>query len=70
MAVDAFNLEPGQCMMCAAHSDDLKAAADNGIRTAFITRPNERPGINESAPTVPVDVLARTTEDLATQLGA
>jgi 2-haloacid dehalogenase len=69
-AVDAFNLEPGQCMMCAAHSGDLKAAAENGIRTAFITRPNERPGISESAPTVPVDVLARTTEDLATKLGA
>jgi 2-haloacid dehalogenase len=69
-AVDAFNLTPGQCMMCAAHSYDLKAAADLGIRTAFIVRPNERPGISESAPTVPVDVLARTTEDLAIKLGA
>jgi 2-haloacid dehalogenase len=69
-AVDAFNLEPRQCMMCAAHSYDLKAAAENGIRTTFISRPNERPGISESAPTVPVDVQARTTEDLATKLGA
>ena len=69
-AVDAFNLAPGQCMMCAAHSYDLKAAADLGLRTAFIARPNERPGISECVPTVPVDVLARTTEDLATRLGA
>ena len=69
-AVDAFNLEPTQCMMCAAHNYDLKAAAEIGIRTAFIARPNERPGSSESAPTVPVDVLARTIGDLATKLGA
>lgn len=68
-AVDAFNLQPGQCMMCAAHSGDLKAAAENGIRTAFIARSAERPGSSESTPSVPVDVIAQTTEDLATQLG-
>jgi beta-phosphoglucomutase-like phosphatase (HAD superfamily) len=49
---DAFNLQPGQCMMCAAHSDDLKAAADNGLRTAFIARPEEHPGVSETAPNV------------------
>ncbi|TLY88021.1 MAG: haloacid dehalogenase type II [Gammaproteobacteria bacterium] len=69
-AVDAFNLEPRQCMMCAAHSNDLRAAAELGIRTAFIARPEERPGAGEDAPRVPVDVVARTTEDLATKLGA
>jgi len=69
-AADAFDLKPAQCMMCAAHSGDLKAAADNGMRTAFITRPEEQPGVSESAPKVAVDVLARTTEDLATKLGA
>ncbi len=69
-AVDAFNLEPRQCMMCAAHSNDLKAAAELGIRTAFITRPEERPGAREDTPKVPVDVVARTTEDLATRLRA
>jgi 2-haloacid dehalogenase len=68
-AVDAFNLQAGQCMMCAAHSEDLKAAAENGIRTAFIARPNERPGSSESTPGVPVDLVARTIDDLATQLG-
>jgi len=69
-AVDAFNLEPRQCMMCAAHSNDLRAAAELGIRTAFIARPEERPGAGEDAPKVPVDVVARTTEDLAKKLGA
>ena len=69
-AADAFDLEPGECMMCAAHSSDLKAAADNGLRTAFIARPEERPGVSETAPQQPVDVLSRTTEDLASKLGA
>jgi 2-haloacid dehalogenase len=27
-AVDAFDLSPAQCMLCAAHSGDLKSAAD------------------------------------------
>ena len=68
-AAEAFGLQPAECMMCAAHSGDLEAAADNGLRTAFIARPEERPGISENSPNVPVDVVARSTEDLATQLG-
>jgi 2-haloacid dehalogenase len=69
-AADAFGLKPGECMMCAAHSNDLTAAADNGLRTAFIARPQERPGVSESEPKQPVDVVARSTLDLAAQLGA
>jgi 2-haloacid dehalogenase len=69
-AVDAFNLKPSECMMCAAHSEDLRAAAANGLRTAFIARPEERAGVSESAPKYPVDVLSSTTLDLATKLGA
>jgi 2-haloacid dehalogenase len=67
-AVDAFNLQPGQCMMCAAHSGDLKAAADNGLRTAFIARPEEHPGISETAPNVAVDIVVRSTDELAAKL--
>jgi 2-haloacid dehalogenase len=67
-AVEAFNLKPGECLMCAAHSGDLKAAAGNGLRTAFIARPEERPGVAESAPQTPVDWVARSTLDLAAQL--
>ena len=69
-AADAFDLKPSECMMCAAHSSDLKAAADNGLRTAFIARPDERPGVSETAPQLPVEVISRSTEDLASKLGA
>jgi 2-haloacid dehalogenase len=69
-AADAFNLKPAECMMCAAHSDDLRAAAENGLKTAFIARPQERPGKSEAAPNRPVDIVASSTEDLAAQLGA
>ena len=34
-------LKPHQCMMVAAHNDDLKAASALGMRTAFIARPTE-----------------------------
>lgn len=69
-AVGAFNLEPAQCMMCAAHSEDLQAAADNGLRTAFIARPNERPGVSETTPSVPCDLVVRSIGELATAMGA
>jgi 2-haloacid dehalogenase len=69
-AVDAFNLRPGECMMCAAHGDDLEAAAANGLRTAFIARPEERPGFSERRPTATVDISAATVLDLAEQLSA
>ncbi len=68
-AADALNLKPNECMMCAAHGSDLKAAADNGLRTGFIARPDERPGFAEIAPNIPVDVLSSSAEDLAAQLG-
>jgi len=69
-AADAFDLKPGECMMCACHSSDLKAAADNGLKTAFIARPEELPGVSETTPQQPVDVVSRSTEDLASKLGA
>ncbi len=37
----ALNLEPHECMLVAAHNDDLQAAADVGYRTAFVVRPHE-----------------------------
>ena len=69
-AAEAFGLEPGECMMVAAHSNDLAAAAACGLRTAHVARPNEYgPGKGEPAPTVPVDYAARSFEDLADKLG-
>jgi 2-haloacid dehalogenase len=69
-AASAFDLAPAQVLMVAAHSSDLAAAADAGLRTAFIARPNERgPGLGESQASVPVDHDARDLGDLADQLG-
>lgn len=70
-ACEAFDLPPAQCMMVAAHSNDLAAAAACGLRTAHIARPDEKgPGKGESAPTVPVDIAARDLVELADKLGA
>jgi HAD superfamily hydrolase (TIGR01493 family) len=55
-ACEAFDLVPGDCVMVAAHSSDLAAAAACGLGTAHPARPNERgPGNGEAAPKVPVD---------------
>jgi 2-haloacid dehalogenase len=70
-ACEAFDLPPGECMMVAAHTNDLLEAAKCGLRTAHIARPNEHgPGIGEAAPKAPVDVAAANLEDLAGKLGA
>jgi 2-haloacid dehalogenase len=70
-ACAAFDLAPGDCMMVAAHTRDLTAAAACGLRTGHIARPDERgPGKGEAAPTAPVDVAAASLEDLAVRLGA
>ena len=69
-ACTAFDLEPGDCMMVAAHSHDLIAAAGCGLRTGHVARPNEHgPGTGETAPRTPVNVAAVSLEDLATRLG-
>ena len=69
-AAEAFNLPPGQCLMCAAHGSDLKAAAANGLRTAYIARPQERPGFSASAPSASFDVSVASVVELAVHLGA
>jgi 2-haloacid dehalogenase len=69
-AAEAFNLRPAQCLMCAAHASDLQAAAAQGLRTAYIPRPQERPGSMMRAPGFSVDVSAASVLDLAAQLGA
>jgi 2-haloacid dehalogenase len=67
---EAFGFAPGDCMMVAAHSHDLAAAATQGLRSAHIARPNEHgPGKGETSPTVPVDVAAKSLNDLADKLG-
>jgi 2-haloacid dehalogenase len=64
-------LPPSECMMVAAHTSDLLAAAKLGLRTAHIARPDEHgPGKGEAAPKQPMDIAASSLEDLADKLGA
>ncbi|MDP2357699.1 MAG: haloacid dehalogenase type II [Beijerinckiaceae bacterium] len=68
-ACAAFDLAPEQCVMVAAHTYDLKAAAALGLRTAHVARPNEYgPGKGEAAPGMVVDWAAADLTDLADQL--
>jgi 2-haloacid dehalogenase len=70
VAAEAFGLKYEQVMMVAAHSNDLEAAARAGLRTGHVTRLDEfGPNTGEDGPKVPVDVAARSFEDLATKLG-
>jgi 2-haloacid dehalogenase len=69
-AAAAFDLKPQQCMLVAAHSSDLAAAAAQGLRTAHVARPNEHgPGRGETAPSVPVDYAVQSLVELAEKLG-
>jgi 2-haloacid dehalogenase len=70
-AAEALDLPPGDCMMVAAHTNDLLAAAKCGLRTAHVARPHEHgPGKGEAAPKAAVDVAASDLEDLAAKLDA
>ena len=70
-AAEALGLPPARCMMVAAHSNDLAAAAACGLRTAHVARPDEYgPGTGEPGPTVPVDVAVGSFTELADRLGA
>ncbi len=40
-ACRALGMAPGEVMMCAAHNDDLAAARVQGMRTAYVNRPDE-----------------------------
>jgi 2-haloacid dehalogenase len=70
-AAEAFDCAPHECVMVAAHSGDLAAAAATGLKTAHVARPNEKgPGKGEAAPTVPVDIAVSSFVELAEKLGA
>jgi 2-haloacid dehalogenase len=61
-----------QVLMVAAHPDDLRAAAREGLRTAYVRRPLEWGG-GRAAPAVPArafDVVAEDFGDLAARLDA
>jgi len=69
-AAAAFDLAPDACMMVAAHSSDLAAAAALGLCTTHVARLNEHgPARGEAAPTVAVDIAVKNLEELAEKLG-
>jgi 2-haloacid dehalogenase len=71
-AADMLGLEPREVMLVAAHKDDLRAAARQGLRTALVLRPNEygRGRHPDLAPEPAFDINAADFNDLAGQLGA
>ena len=71
-AVALLELEPAEVMMVAAHPSDLEAAAENGLRTGYVSRPLEWGP--EAAPDqtseYDFDIVSSDFHDLATKLGA
>ena len=66
LALDLLELDPEQTMMVAAHPWDLRAAAEHGMRSAYVTRSGE--GV--PAPDDRFDVYAKSLADLSGLLGA
>ena len=71
-AAALLDLDPAECMLIAAHNDDLVAAAATGMQTGFVPRPAEY-GPHQTKDRKaehPFDIIARDFSDLATQLEA
>ena len=68
----ALALASAECMMVAAHNNDLHAARSIGMATAFVPRPHEHgPGqTSDLTQTGPWDIVAPDFVALAEQLGA
>jgi 2-haloacid dehalogenase len=71
MAPALLRLRPEEVLMVAAHPDDLRAAAGEGLRTAYVVRPLEwGPGTKRAPPDAAFDVVADDFLDLAAKLAA
>jgi 2-haloacid dehalogenase len=70
-ATDRLDLKPDQVMMVASHKHDLRAAAQQGLKTAFIKRPHEygRNNNPDLASETEFTFNAENFVDLADQLG-
>jgi 2-haloacid dehalogenase len=66
-AIALLGFEPHEVMMGAAHNDDLEAAREQGMRTAYINRPTEY-GIDQTKDfeaTSDWDIIADSVEGVA-----
>lgn len=70
-AAALLDLPPDQCLMVAAHNDDLVVAAATGMRTAFVLRATEYgpDHTKDQKAEHAFDFIAKDFEDLADQLG-
>ncbi len=71
VTAELLGLAPRECMMVAAHNDDLVAAAALGFRTAFVPRPIEYGPDQQTNLQAEhdFDVVGESFIDLAAQLG-
>ena len=76
-ACKSLNLDPQECLMVAAHDDDLKAASLQGMKTAYVDRPFEYgkekvfdlAKVNDYKDDRKWDIISKDFNDLASQLG-
>ena len=76
-ACKALNLDPSECLMVAAHGDDLKATSLQGMKTAYVHRPFEYgkeklfdlAEVNDYKGDREWDIISKDFNDLAHQLG-
>ena len=76
-ACNALNFKTEECLMVAAHEDDLKAARQQGMKTAYVHRPFEYgkdklfdiAQVNDYKGDRVWDIVSSDLNDLAKQLG-
>ena len=76
-ACNALNFKTEECLMVAAHEDDLRAARQQGMKTAYVHRPFEYgkdklfeiAEVNDYKGDREWDIVSRDLNDLAKQLG-
>ena len=76
-ACRALDLKTEECLIVAAHDDDLKAASLQGMKTAYVHRPFEYGSdklldiaeVNDYKGDIKWDIVSRDLNDLAKQLG-
>ena len=76
-ACNTLNFKTEECLMVAAHEDDLRAARQQGMKTAYVHRPFEYgkdklfdiAEVNDYKGDRGWDIVSRDLKDLAKQLG-